>query len=422
MSSSPSAPTAGATIALILSDSTTGEVIKAPSYVVTSAPPDSKLQLGSAITRLSAPSGEVVYAASNNIDGFTTSLAEAVDYWAGATLKFSTGRLAGVSRAIVKTGAVRIGVNPHLPFAPDPGDAFSLALQAGDTRARAHFVPDVPGEYVIGGHSTVDLYAPGGTDPGSSIGRTRIIRDVQSTTINVAEVVDLPIVPTNGHGATLRLKVANDTIVAALLVSPLTEIARAAILDSGIQSALSAMVGETVDTVGNALQATANDLLTKYELHRVKTSGSTHATADSVNLARIDPAFDDDSAIKLTNRMRDVLYSHMTGSSAAGARWHTADDTKNVPMLAQARTKGEATVLLAELTYRVYPGHLAQIAAPSAHGAADATNTIAVAKSDLSEIVRVYLNFIAQTAPTIPAGLPDGATTARSRYGFVKAF
>lgn len=419
VASSPASSLAGAKIRVQVTDTVTNLECAEPDVFVTSVPADSRIRPGSRLSTYGAPSGEVLYDAANTVERFSSSLAEADGYWAGATLTFTSGRLTGVSRVIgLDEESSLLPMLEPLPLVPEVGDTFELTIADDDERARLILTPDVPGEYVLTGHSVAEFVTPptfGGDSAGHAM---RIVGAAQTLTVHVAEPLDLPIVPENGHGITLRLKVANETIVSAQLIRPLTSTALAASIDPGVLTALNAMVGETASTVGNALQATANNLRAKYEAHRVKTSAATHAAADATNPALADDAHDDESAIRLINRLRAVIYAHLTGASAAGARWHTEDDTKNIPAIAPARTRAEATVLLADLAYRVYPGHLAQIASPGSHGSADATNTITVTKSDLSEFVRVYLNFVTQTNPTIPAGLPEGAIDMRTRYGF----
>jgi len=416
---SPDNPVFGDRIIFYVTNTVTSLESPEPVVTITSAPPESTIQPGTRLSVIGAPSGEVISDPDNAVDGVAGSPVEADNYWSGATLTFTSGRNAGQSRVIGQNeNSSRFPLSPPLPRTPEVGDRFALSLPAGDRRARLSFVPDVPGEYVITAHATTRAIAPTSFG-GDSVGDpTLILGAAQTLTVHVSELLDLPIVPENGHGVTLRLKVSDETVRAAALVRPLTPVALAATLDSGVISALGVLVGETVAGVGNDLQATANNLRAKYELHRIRTASSTHASADSVNTTLADDAYDDTSAIRLVNRLRTVIYGHLTGASAAGARWHTEDDTKNVPMIAPAKTKAEATVLLADLAYRVYPGHLAQIASPASHGAADATNTITVTKEPLSELVRVYLNFIAQSNPTVPAGLPEGAIDARTRYGF----
>lgn len=422
ITSSPSAPIAGATVALRLTDTTTSFEVLEPVYYVTSAPPDSGIGPGTKLTTKAAPSGAVAYSASNTPRAFSVTLAETAGTWAGSSLVFTSGRLTGKRATIAAhPTATTVELSSTLPLVPQPGDTFKIETSDASL-LRLSFVPDVPGEYAITGNSYMEAIAPASFDGDASGQPVRYMRDVQTTTIHVGEVLDLPIVPENGHAITLRLLFTNDSVSAAYLVDPLTTVALAASQDSGVISALQAMVGETASTVGNDLQGTVNNLRTKYEAHRIVTAGSVHAAADSTNTVVGDDAYDEQSAIALLNNLRKTIYAHMTGASAAGSRWHTLDDTKNRIMIAPATTKAEATVLCADLTYRVYESHRVQTASPASHGGSgDTTNSITVTKSDLSELIRVYLNFIAQANPSVPAGLPEGATDARARYGFTKA-
>lgn len=275
------------------------------------------------------------------------------------------------------------------------------------------FTPDVPGEYTVSSAARQEV---GGGERGTWVK----LLGVESATIHVGGYVELPIVPVNGHGSTLRLLVVNETVRGAELVSPATELARVAALDATVAAAVTAIKGIAVNSLDVDFVSDVNALATAYEAHRVKVGlGSVvHAGADTTNALLREPAYSIPAAIERLNDIADKLGKHQQALSSGGT-WHGGgDDTKNTLQVApKATTLGEATVLKADLRERVYERHRIQVASPSSHGAADSVNFLAPPLPLPSAIV-AYLDFIATNAPSAASGESEGIADAQAAWGF----
>lgn len=283
------------------------------------------------------------------------------------------------------------------------------------------FTPDVAGDYGLRIYNVFQfppLSFVLGNDDGSTDTIIRL-RGYEEVTLQVGALVELPILTTGGHGATLKLQINDDTIQDATLIDPTSEVARVAALQTGVTTPLGLLVSETVAAVGTALQGGANDLRTNYEAHRVMTGGAVHTAADATNTVVTDDADSQEGAIALLNELRSKILAHAQESSAAPTAWHVEDDLKNTPMAGPATDVATATVLSADLRERVYELHRMQDTNPNVHDAAvDNTNTLN-APSKLDDLVVAFLNAIADVDPTAPTGESEGAQDAGHRYGFL---
>jgi len=301
-----------------------------------------------------------------------------------------------------------------LPNSTDPRGVIQAASADLTTDS---FTPDVAGEY---GVMAFDLARIPGIVQHAGDGNVErvVLKATQTGTIHVGVYMDLPIVTTQGHGATLRVTVVDETVRAAELVESTTELARVAAEQSAVESALAALVGVAVNSIGNTLATDVNDLLSNYEAHRSRTAGSAHAAADTTNVAATTSANSTTGALHVVNDLRDTIMGHLRDSPAPGSGgWHTVDDLLNWPIAQPGNTHAAATVVLAELRERVYERHRVQVATPAVHGGADGTNVLS-APTVLDDAIVAYLDAVAEQSPTAPAGEVEGAQDLAHRHGF----
>jgi hypothetical protein len=83
----------------------------------------------------------------------------------------------------------------------------------------------------------------------------------------------------------------------------------------------------------------------------------------------------------------------------------------------KAATLGEGTVLKADLRERAFERHRIQIASPACHVAPDTVNGMDPPYPLPSAIV-AYLDFVATSAPSVPAGESEGIGDAQAAWGF----
>jgi hypothetical protein len=235
-------------------------------------------------------------------------------------------------------------------------------------------------------------------------------------TVYVSALMILPMLSELGDGATLQLAINNNTVRAATIVDATTEAARVAALQATVTAPLAALVGVTVASIGDTLQANVNDLRGNYEAHRVLVAGAVHAAADTTNVSTYTDSTSVEGAILVLNDIRDKLLKHMQDSSTAAVPWHTNDDLKNLPIAAAASDLGTATVLSADLRERAYELHRLQIAAPIVHGAADGGNALK-APGLVDNTIVAYFDALVVENPAVVAGEPDGAIDAEHRFG-----
>lgn len=323
------------------------------------------------------------------------------------------------------TGATGTSREFELMSAPDES---LLALErltdaAGDPIDT--FTPDQPGEYVFTVYDYRDTgFAPARWTGDITAQRGKKLIGSATGTVYVGEEMDLPIVTTRGEGATLRLTIVNDTVRVATLVNPLTELSRLVCLDASLTTPLANMVDVTAANLGNDLVTSVGDLCTKFEAHRQMTSGSpaVHLTTDSVNaMSRVYVSTTSSVAYAISqlNELRTRITGHAEPGSSA-TRWHTNDDSANQSIVGPASDIASATVLLADIGYRVYERHRTRVGTPTVHGSADNTNALTAA-SVLTTFIVAFLNAVAVIDPTVAGGESEGAGDAAHRYGFVRA-
>jgi hypothetical protein len=415
---SPAYPLVGDTVALRMTRTIGGGAVEVerPEYRITATPPGSQLSKQDLLTLRANPTGTVLASTANTLRSFSTNLGEASNYWVDSTLTFTSGANAGRSVRIaahVSSGGV-VSVGDGLVAPPVAGDTFTLS---GQQTERLSFKPDVRGEYTITGYVYREWAAAPEFD-GDATGTTR--RELvtsETVTVRVGVVADMPITLPGGFGITLRIKAHDAEVTAAELVNPLTRDDYLASQDSTVITKLAALAAVTTAGLCSDLPGKVATLRAEYGDHRILVAGSVHASTDSVNVYTPDRPYDQTNAVEALNRLRTILLGHLTGASAAGSRWHTEDDTKNVPIVGPATSLAQAYVLYADLAWRCYNRHRTQTAAPASHGAADNTNTLG-SIDPLSDLFVAYLDFMADDSPTAPTGAEVGEVELLGTYGF----
>ena len=277
---------------------------------------------------------------------------------------------------------------------------------------------DVPGEYTLTAYEWF-VFDGLGAYSGDPLGAGR--RELKSTasfTVHVGAALDLPIAPVNGHGSTLRIVVVSDTVRAAELVSPATELARVAALDATVSASVAALVGIAVNSLDVDFVTDVDDLATLAAAHWLMTH-PVHVSADTSTVMLREPSYSVPAAIV---RLNDLVAKHLAHQEAtsAGGTWHGGrDDTKNtlqVPTSAANLT--EAIVLKADFRERVYRRHLNQTASPASHGGVDGTNIPSTPVKKLPAAIRDYLDFVALGSASVPAGESEGIGDAQAAWGF----
>jgi len=345
-------------------------------------------------------------------DGFIAEMTVTIDGTAA-----SDGRV-----TVAAVAPQLLTLTPEWTFASAETVTSSLTgvLRRASLPPAQRFVADVPGEYQIAAYYYHDFTAPpmySGDPSGGS--RRELVGIPTQVQVDVGGYVELPIAPVNGHGATLRLLVVNETVRAAELANPLTETARLAALDPTVAAAVTALVGVTVANLDVDFVTDVNAMATKYEAHRILTGGlpSVHASADTTNAMLRETANSVPAAIRRLNDIAAKLLAHMEAGTSGGT-WHGGgDDGKNTLQVApSATTLSEAVVLKADLRERSYERHRSQTSSPGSHGLADSTNFMNDPLPLPSAIV-AFLDYVAAASSAV-AGEPEGIADAVAGLGF----
>lgn len=337
---------------------------------------------------------------------------------AGNTVTFSVTGASGTLQGYEIVSGPS-GISPGLVLKSASDDDASLEHHARADNLGTTFTVSKAGRYTV---NIYDFRRSGGIPDyiAQPTGETRIdLAQVVQTTFDVGDEAYLPIVTVRGDGGKLKLTVVNDTVRVAAIVSTANEKSRIAALQSAVTTPLAALVGQTVGSIGNALQAGVNDLRAKYEAHRVLVGG-VHADTDTTNQADRDDADSQEGAIKLLNRLFYVISQHMqvTGvGGGAGAPWHSEEDWKNQPAVDTADDVASGTVLLCDLRERVYERHRAQTANPASHAGADNVNVL-TANTKLDDTIVAYLDALMDDDPTAPTAESEGLGDIRHKHGF----
>jgi hypothetical protein len=280
----------------------------------------------------------------------------------------------------------------------------SPLLAAGFKLLSSAFTPDVAGDYTFKAYDMREIVGtPAFSGDPSGENRFELL-NTQSGIVKVGALMEMPVVTSDGNGATLQLRVIGDHIRAASFVDSVSEIGRVAALQPDVVQALAATVGKTIDAACTDLIPALKELREKYngkpmasgpayqntQGHRSRAGGRVHFEADTVNVLTSGLPFSLKFAVKLVNDLREKLIGHLEDSikyavqTLAGPPaqftgfWHYTGeqqlnevapvhavtwgtpgaDTTTTPILGAAIDLPTATVLLCELRWRVFNRHI----------------------------------------------------------------
>jgi hypothetical protein len=190
------------------------------------------------------------------------------------------------------------------------------------------FTPDVAGEYAFTGYDLKKVVGvpafPG--DP-SADERYEVV-GTQNGIVNVGTIMELPVVTSDGHGGTIELRVVLDTVRAAEIVDPVSEIGKTAALQQSVITTLDAVVGLSVDAASTDFLWALRDVCDAYNgnpsalpapgilghRERAVGAGGYHLEPDDINALDTGIPFSLKYAVKLVNELRDKLIGHFEGS------------------------------------------------------------------------------------------------------------
>ena len=215
------------------------------------------------------------------------------------------------------------------------------------------------------------------------------------------------------------IAVRDSTTVATALHAPATSRAGIALQDANVLAFAHGTVGQSYTAIDRDLVTKVNDLRAKYEAHRLRTTGGTHANADSTNAIASGLTRDSatlDGAIAVLNDIRAKFSAHIQSAGGGGA--HTNPDTDNV-VVAPAASDLVSAHALADDLWRAYEAHRVYVSGTVVHGAADATNTLA-AQFPLAALNSAFISAARNAALTIPLGLHAAGVKLVNAHGFHK--
>lgn len=285
--------------------------------------------------------------------------------------------------------------------------ALEIAASENDT---ASFTPDEPGGYGVTIYLFTRVAAIGEESP-----RWRL-KASESATIDIGGYVDLDILTDLGDGATLRLTIVGSTITGAALRDFVNDKSRVAALRSDVISRLSDIESTAVSTALGSIITRVDDLRTELEDHFASTTW--HTVADSGNLPELAAPKTIDGAIDVLNQCREAVRGHVLNE---GGGYHTNQDLDAVPVIGEAVSLAEATVLLAEVRERLYETHRVRDtgSSPAIHinAGGDTTNALTAA-TKLDGIITTYLTELTDEDPAVAGGESEGIYDAVHLAGF----
>lgn len=329
--------------------------------------------------------------------------------------------LPGATVTLARTGGVGLYTEYELTVKPSKSTLKTGLLRDLKGGPVDTFKPDVQGAYTFRALEYVEYSGAGSSSPTDVVGAARKeLRGSQTGTVYVCASLELYIATMYGHGATLQLKVHDDTVRSADLVKPSTELARLAALQPDVVAAIAALVGVAAapGALGEVFIADVNALAACYDKHRGTGSPVHEDDADAINALKRKDAYSIQAALDRLFELAGLLEAHMRQGFDAGA-WHSEDDSKNLPVAARGQSLFGGVVLLADLRERVFERHRAQIASPAAHGAADEDlGSAMIPPLPLTVAIVAYLDALAAENPTAPAGEQQGVSGLAHGLGF----
>lgn len=344
------------------------------------------------------------------------------------------------SKSTITSGLLLRGVEELATPPTNAVEAAGTEISPGVSILSNTFTPDVAGEYTIVGYDIRQILGfP--AFPGDPSGETRYeLVGTQVTTIQVGQLIELPIITIRGDGANLQINCNETTVRAATLTAFANDKSRSASLTTAVQGAINALVGVPIATLGTPLQAAVNDLRDNFNNHIANIAvpflpatqnwhqDGTVASPDTVNTVFLDKCDSMEGAVILLNKIRGKMLDHFLNSSSSSPNWHhpapsydNADDLKNLPVTEQATDVATATVLASDMRYRAYKRHRVQSVpigvVPICHVRPDDNNEL-TAPTPLDDVIMKYIDELETASPTAAVGEPQGVVEAENQYGF----
>lgn len=292
-------------------------------------------------------------------------------------------------------------------------DSDSVLNIAAAGNATASFTPDLPGEYSVRIYLVHRL--PGASVLGADGAQRWRVKTTDTGTIDVGGYADLPILTARGVGATLRLTIVGNSVTGAAFRDFTSSPARVAALQSSVTDALTAIEGTTVATALGVFQTRVADLLAEVADH---TGGTTwHTSADTKNAITLAAPTTQDAAITVLNHVREKFSEHVVHIVDV----HSNADAAAIPIVREAATLAEATVLLADLRERCFERHRVRGTAstPPIHinAGGDTTNAL-TSPTKLDDIIVSFLDALVEADPSVASGESEGLYDAAHMAGF----
>jgi hypothetical protein len=328
--------------------------------------------------------------------------------------------LPGEEVTLSRTGGIGSYTEYELLSVPSRSTLTTGLLRTNSGAASDTFKPDVQGAYSFRALEYVEYSGAGGSSPTDVAGQARReLRGSQTGTVYACASLELPILTTIGHSATLRLRVHGSTVREAEILKPSTEVARMAALQADVVAALEGLVGVTTTKglLGEDFVDDVQALATRFNLH-AHTEAGVHGAADDTNIPRRQAGDSVSGALDQFNDLWDTIMGHLR-TNAGGGEWHLHDDGKNLPVTGKASSLASGVVSLADLRERVYERHRVQVASPEVHGLAD--DALGSRMSDplpLTVCIVAYLDALAAESPTAPSGEQQGVADLAHGFGF----
>ncbi len=331
----------------------------------------------------------------------------------------------GAGGQIVKLFATTAPVGTLLRKEIDDSQLGRKAIGQCDIAGYILFAPEKPGVYVFAAEEyTGGAFGYGGgyeRDPNASPSETFVSTTVLSLSVGsrltctMGTGPDLVTLTFWVFGADVRATtLEHHGEVTPTLSNPTSPKAAAAMEVAAVRSAIAAFVGNSATTIVGTPATVIDNLIQKYEAHRVSVVFHANADADnSISGAFRDPSTPDGVANSATEFLLK-LDRHMRNTWAGGVgpgsgNYHlpggvSRADWANIPLVQSAGPLEPLSQVIALAdAWRAYEAHRIS----SVHAASDTTNT-ATALPLLHEAHRLFLVELKKTSPTAGATVNTG--------------
>ena len=311
----------------------------------------------------------------------------------------------------------------------DESAASRVPIHEGEATASSapfFFQPDAAGRYTLAAQEYIrgaSTYGGGYAGDPAGFGSETKIGSETTTSVGFGQRVTMTM-GTSPDTATLVLYVFGDSVQATTfalhgekspdIVNPSSSRAKTAALAT--VGAAAPLAGQTCATIVGNTDTVITGMMNNFTAHYGTTAGSVHAAADNYNGPSQAFAFPggNKATIRTVAELMQGLTLHMntdqarkTPFASAGigtGNWHNPSgaavvgDGLNTLIVPPPTTMEQAYVALADL-FRAYEAHRQYL---SVHGAADATNNLAIPPA-LMEVHREFLVSLAAQSPTAGA-------------------